>query len=310
MKKISTLLITVLVMAFALPLFSVAATASQVEEPMLEMNIISYMSEFPDEDFAVYFRNVETGELIRFLLNGNEVFEDLVSNYQPGTYVLEKCAWAENEDYVFEIDSTPKDLVITETESTRYVFRICKTGTYTGSDPNFRTPTYEKEMKIERTVNTILVLSTIPFLVYIIIWIIIAIQGRRNIHKRMVSRLLKHIFFAVMGLIFGMAFAGGIALPPIITILYCLCAPFGFVSVALFTGSFIEPPTEQDMRDASIAREFRSADENATRDTISIFLWIIVAIFCGLIGLVALPVVIVKDIKAIIETKKFNFRYR
>lgn len=300
------MILMLLALVLALSAFAVPAMAAE-ERYTITMNIVTKFSDMPEEDFVVYFRNVETNEQIKFVLSGVHHNEFFTANYTPGTYTLEKCAWAGNEEYIYEVVSKPEDLVILTDSYTFYTFRIGEHGTYIGSDPNFAPV---REHKFEMEINTALILSVIPVLLFLLIWAIVAIQGRRNFYKRVVAQFLKHLFIAFAGLMFGLALSSSIELPPMITVLFCLCFPFGFVGVGMFMGNYIEAPSDEDIRAMSMAREFRSDDENATVNTIGCFLWAILILFCGIIGVVALPVTLIRDIRTIIKCRPLNFRYR
>ena len=57
------------------------------------------------------------------------------------------------------------------------------------------------------------------------------------------------------------------------------------------------------------ARSCRTYDENSMCDSISVTLWVLLLLVCGLIGIVALPVILIKDVCTVIKCRPLNFKY-
>ena len=319
LKKFLGILLAIL---FAVSVLALPAAAAEAEyEDELNIDLVATFSQHPKEDFYAYFRNVDTDEVIRFTLRGNLPNRFPVLAEFTGTYKLEKCVLAKNPRYEYGFEGKVDDLTLRPGEIyTLYVFRLAETPTVHTDPVEYSEYTayhlaegvhVEEDAQVRKKANKAVLIIGLVTLVYPLVWIIIAIQGRRNFYKRVVAQLMKHLFIAFWSFVLGIVFSGALSnfINPFITIVFCTCFPFGVIGVLARLGGYIEAPSPEEIRDMQFARSCRTYDENSMCDSISVTLWVLLLLVCGLIGIVALPVILIKDVCTVIKCRPLNFKY-
>lgn len=275
-KTLSFLLLSLLLITILLP---ISATADEVCTVGITCN--ASQSDAKGKKLLVYFKNIENEQVIskKISTNGINEFTDIPA----GEYEFVKCVLYDNEDIEFKLASRKENLIVSGSEAVFYSFRV--ENNYTELKEGAA-----KEYKAQLNRDSLYVIFTLLIIVLFVFWCIFAIMGRKNHHKKMFAKLLIHLFLSMTG--FFICFVATNANP---TLFYIWLMGAGF-PYGLFLVSYIGYASDVE-RGYYVIR----TGENFGFYLIRIILAILL---CAVVGIIALPIVIIKDIVAYFSKEK------
>lgn len=271
-KKILAFVI-VLVVAASLLCTTVSAATLNVTCSMVG-------SDAKGERVIFIFKNTQTGEEIAREIGG--IGRNELTDIPAGDYEALRCVNKRNEKIEYPIASMEKFFSVVEGENCFYTFRV-------GNSVELEEGAKE-ELEHAVKMDWLLLLAFVLVLALLVVWIIFAIMGRKNYRKKMIGRFFFHLMFGVLGFIIGFFAAGG-DMNQILTMLMFAGFPFGCALAAIISYR------NDAERGYYVVREGESIGGFCVR-------MLFILLLCALLGLVAMPVVIVVDIVKMIKTKE------
>ncbi len=274
-KFLAAVLLLIIVFATMMPINVFA------EEYNVIINCSAVQSEASGKQLEVYFKNIETGEEIsrKITTVGVNKFNDFPS----GEYEFVKCTIYNNPDIEFKLASRETTFTVEENGSGYYSFRVADV-------PTENQEGALEEYEAHQTWETLYLIVILVIPVLFVAWLVFAIIGRKNYRKKMIAKLLFHLMLSSLGFMVCLTFTNA---DPSNFIIWLMGAgfPYGF-----FLLSYIGYKRD-------VARGYYVIREG---EGIIIFLlrWACILFFCAVLGIVALPVTFIIDIKNICKAKK------
>lgn len=273
MKKFISVIIAVLLI-----ISSFAINVLATSEYSVCINCVATQSKAKGNYLVVYFKNIETGEEIsrRITTTGNNWFTDI----PVGEYEFVKCALEKNEDIIFELATEKQNLVVTGTEDVIYIFKVQDDFTETKEGAL-------EELEQTEKMEIIYVLCSLGIFVLLILWGIFAILGRKRRRIKMISKLLFHLLFALIGFFVGAGIMNG-DFSRFDICIKAACFPFGFFLVSAI----------------KLISDANSEHIVIPPLSVTITKWIVVAVISYFLGMIICPITLIVDIYRIITANK------
>ena len=278
-KKITAMLLMVMVLFTAMATMTVSAEGDNY----VKIQCFAAQSDAKGEDLEVCFKNTATGEEMTLYIRGGETkdFTDIA----VGEYEFVKCSIYNNPNVVFELASSQRTFEVKENENSYYTFRLANT--YTELQEGAL-----EEYNEQKQLEILYVVACLAIIALFIIWLVFAIMGRKNYRKKMIARLLLHLMFSSIGFFVALAASG--ADPE--NLMICLVGagfPYGIFLTSYFGYK------RDEARGYYVVRENESAGSFVAR-------WALILAFSALLGIIALPIVLIIDIVKICKAGKEN----
>lgn len=281
-KKITAMLLMVMV------LFTVMATmtVSAEGDNYVKIQCFAAQSDAKGEDLEVYFKNTATGEEITIYIRGGETkdFTDIA----VGEYEFVKCNIYNNPNVVFELASSQRMFEVKENENSYYTFRLANT--YTELQEGAL-----EEYKEQEQLEILYVVACLAIIALFIVWLVFAIMGRKNYRKKMIARLLLHLMLSSIGFLVALAATSA---DPENFMIWLVGAGFPY---GIFLTSYFGYKRDES-RGYYVVRENESAGSFVAR-------WALILAFSALLGIIALPIVLIIDIVKICKAGKEDMKY-
>lgn len=294
MKKVFAFLFVLL---FAVSFLSFSASAKEdQQEGLVVVSLVASRTDYSNEDFILHFTNDNTGEKIEIPVNGLHDNEIKASLYPEGEYTFTKCTLEKRKNIEFDIVNPEKKLVIDHDEITFYTTRIANDSKAAGTEEGERVKTDIKFNKIA----TIILVVLVPV---ILIWIILALIGRKVVVVNAIAQLVKHLMFCSFGFSIGLLLVQYFdeEILRYGVILFCTVFPFGFCLVSMLAGGvFLAMPFDNE------AAEFRSQEQTNFLAGAGIVLIVFLSILAGILGIICCPIVIIRDIIIIVKSARYG----
>ena len=260
-------------------IFSVFTVNVSAEDYYVGINCVAKDSEASGKRLVVYFKNIATEEMISCDITTIGV--NKIYNIPAGEYEFIKCALKDHEDVIYEVASKKENLIVAADDYSFYTFRLAKTAT------EAREGAFE-ELDLKYTLENISIIAILSILALSILWLIFGIKGRRNYHKKMWGRFFKHLFFSAIGLYIGILITDADTSQLFLWIV-CACFPYGcFLCASWFHLSEDEP---------------KKTTYYEERDRSYLFVIIFTIILSAILGVIAFPIVLIRDIVKICKSR-------
>lgn len=259
-------------------------TFAQGEAVMINCN--PYHSDAKGEPLKVFFKNVETGEEIYREIStiGVNRFYD----FSAGEYEFVKCTHARNEELEYPLRGEVERLVYTGDEPTVFTFSLGMSANDT------KTNQAKGDLAHNDGMAWMLLLAMVSVVTIAIFWLVYAIKGRRNEHKRMIGKFLFHLTFALLGFWIAYFIIDG-DMDQFFVCLLAACFPYGMTLAAMFL-----VPQQDENRPIDL-------ESDPERNSGGVVYILVVAIG-AVIGVIAFPIVLIRDIVKIFTSRKYNFK--
>ncbi len=287
-KALSVIALIVILFTSLIPMNAYAQGYGEVK-----LHCVAKDTKAKGKTLEVYFENIETGEIVSREVGTNGPTD--VAPMPVGEYEYVKCIWAGHEDVEFGLGSTKKNLVVSEEETAYYTFRLSEKVIE-------KSPGAMKKAKAEANFemgsNAFLALIILGQFVLGICWLVFRIKGKKHQRSKRIAKLFSHLFFSNIGLLIGYGIFG--TKPDSFWIIFLFAGfPCGVSLVFPIGGNFLAGDSFGKGEGKKITYEYE------TRETpFSIFAFAIILIIGFLVGIVAMPIVIIKDIVKIVKTPK------
>ena len=263
---------------------SVLAVPAFAEDAVVMIDCNTHHSDADGEPLKIHFKNVETGEeLVRSI---STIGVNRFSDIPPGEYEYVKCTHERNENLEYPLRGQAKNLVFNGKDSAVYLFSLNK------SAADEQTNDAKKELEHSDSMAWMLLLAMISVLTILIFWIIYAVKGRKNEHKRMIGKFFFHLMFALFAFWVAYFIIEG-DMDQFFVCMVAACFPYGVVLASYFL-----MPNEEKMTPMELEQEQNSS---GVRVLLVIALGVI-------IGVIAFPIVLIRDIIKIFTSRKYNLK--
>ena len=282
LKKIIAIVLLIMMVFTAVIPISVSAE----ETYYVGINCHAGQSEAKGKRLTVYFKNIETNEEIA--RNITTVGLNKFTDIPAGEYEFVKCVLTENEDVEFKLASRETRMTVTGTSYDFFTFRVENTATENREGAL-------EEYKQQEQLEILYVIACLAIIALFIVWLVFAIMGRKNYRKKMIARLLLHFMFSSIGFLVALAATSA---DPENFMIWLAGAGFPY---GIFLTSYFGYKSDE-ARGYYVVRENEGAGSFVAR-------WALILAFSAVLGIIALPIVLIIDIVKICKAGKEDIKY-